>query len=141
MQSGVVEANESGERASRERRRSRFEGRSYTPGVSEGGGANGRRDDRPRLLAARSEHGYVDRPNLALPEEPEAVSAEEQRRQSEQGHRRDRQRRIAAYTSAASTISTALDDFVAAVGADSRVVSQVRVVRRQVAALGRELGA
>lgn len=32
-----------------------------------------------RLLAARSEHGYTDRLDRALPEEPEAVSADCQR--------------------------------------------------------------
>jgi hypothetical protein len=35
--------------------------------------------DDPRLLARRSEQGYVTSPAVALPEEPEAVSEEVQR--------------------------------------------------------------
>ena len=35
--------------------------------------------DDPRLLAARSEYGYTDRIDRAMTDEPEAVTAEEQR--------------------------------------------------------------
>lgn len=40
-----------------------------------------------RLLAARSELGYVDRVDRALIDEPEAVSAETQRMLTESAHR------------------------------------------------------
>ena len=38
--------------------------------------------DLVRLLALRSELGYTDRIDRALPDEPEAVSSDEQRRQT-----------------------------------------------------------
>jgi hypothetical protein len=38
----------------------------------------------PRLLAARSEYGYTDRPDRAMRDEPEAVSADAQRQMTRQ---------------------------------------------------------
>jgi hypothetical protein len=84
--------------------------------------------------------GYVDSSAKALPDEPEAVSASCQQRLSELGHRRDRERRIAAFTITSETINGALDAFVARVGHDPRLAHGVRAVRRTTAALGREVG-
>jgi hypothetical protein len=49
-------------------------------------------DDAPRLLAARSELGYVAEQHRALRDEPEAISASEQRRQSVIAQRAQRER-------------------------------------------------
>jgi hypothetical protein len=51
-------------------------------------------EDRPRLLARRSEFAYTDVPALSLPGEPEAISESEQRRQTLAARRkRDQQQR------------------------------------------------
>jgi hypothetical protein len=42
----------------------------------------------PRLLHRKLEHGYTQVPALAAPREPEAVTAAEQQRQSEDSHAR-----------------------------------------------------
>jgi hypothetical protein len=105
------------------------------------GGKRGRGDDAPRLLAAQSQHGYTDRIDRALREEPEAVSLPYQRRLSELAHRRDQQRRIVASTAASDAIDVALDGLLRAVGGDHRVSSRARLVRRSVAALGHEVRA
>lgn len=52
--------------------------------------------ERPRLLAARSEHGYVDSPARALRQEPEAVDAGEQARITAAARARDELRLEAA---------------------------------------------
>jgi hypothetical protein len=49
------------------------------------------------LLAARSELGYTDQPFRALPREPEAVSEEEQRRQTAEARRRAARDRLAQW--------------------------------------------
>jgi hypothetical protein len=107
--------------------------------VSDPGG-NGRRGDPIRLLHAQSQHGYTDRIDQALPEEPEAVSAEEQRRMTELARRRDGQRRRAAYVALNATVNAALDGFVAVAGKDPKLAHAVRAVRRTTAAVRREVG-
>jgi hypothetical protein len=103
-------------------------------------GEHGHRDQ-PRFLAAQSQYGYTDRIDRALRDEPEAVTSEEQHRLTQEAHRRAGQRRLEAWVSTSSTINGALDAFVAAVGADPRLSSGVRNVRRVTAALGRQVQA
>jgi hypothetical protein len=97
--------------------------------------------DSPRLLARRSELGYVDRTAKALPDEPEAVPASYQRHLADLAHRRDRERRLAAYTITSNAIGRALDDLLSTLGGDPRIASRIRVVRRSVQEVGRELRA
>jgi hypothetical protein len=62
-----------------------------------------------RFLARRSEDGYVNTPALALPGEPEAISADEQTRLTEATARQTRQNRIAARTATAEDIQREID--------------------------------
>jgi hypothetical protein len=103
-------------------------------------GGDGRGDDRPRLLAARSEYGYTDRPDRSLRDEPEAVAAYVQDTFTAAAHRRARERQVEAFTSASSVINGALDTFLSAVGGGNpRLTSSVRAIRRSTDALGRRV--
>jgi hypothetical protein len=94
--------------------------------------------DEVRLLATRSEHGYTDDPTKALSNEPEAVPADEQARQTAAAHRRDRQRRVDAYESMRAVVLPALDEFVGVVR-DPPAERAVRAVRRTLDAVERRL--
>jgi hypothetical protein len=97
------------------------------------------KDDRPRLLHARSEYGYTDRIQAALPHEPEAVSAEEQKRQTLQARRDDQQRRADAWKAAHGQIDGALQRFKQEGRPDPRTVSDLRVIERQARRVGERL--
>lgn len=78
--------------------------------------------DALRLLAARSEHGYTDRLDRALPDEPEAVSADWQRdltRRAARAHANrvraeweERRSRIAAELEGVRSFARELDEDV-----------------------------
>jgi hypothetical protein len=95
--------------------------------------------DRPRLLARRSEHGYTDRPALALPLEPEAIDEETQRRQTLSARRREQARLRAAFDETSAKINGSLDELSSRVALPPGARSGVRAVRRSTAALGRRL--
>jgi hypothetical protein len=95
--------------------------------------------DAPRLLARRSEYGYVDRPGLALTREPEAIDAEEQERQTIDARRRDRERRLDAWRPARSLIFAGLVAFQPA--ADSRSASDLRAIERTLRRIDQRLSA
>jgi hypothetical protein len=96
--------------------------------------------DRPRLLHARSELGYTDRTQSALPGEPEAVSAEEQQRQTLQARRGEEQRRADAWKAAHGQIDGALQRFEQEAHPDPRTVSDTRAIRRTAARIDKRLG-
>jgi hypothetical protein len=83
--------------------------------------------------------GYVDRTAAALPDEPEAVSAAEQGRQTTMAHRRAELMRLEAFAAMSQTVNGAVDQFAQAVK-DQRLASPLRQVKRSVAAVGRRLG-
>jgi hypothetical protein len=95
--------------------------------------------DRPRLLAQRSEFAYTDRVDQALRDEPEAVSAAEQRHLTELAHRRDRRRRLDAWKPARSLISAGIVSFTPAADRYSR--SDLRVIERTLRRIDQRLGA
>jgi hypothetical protein len=64
--------------------------------------------DEVRLLHRRSQVGYTSNPATAMPNEPEAISAADQQQLTELAHRRDRQRRLAAWQQTRATIDAAL---------------------------------
>ena len=74
-------------------------------------------------------------------DEPEAVSRSEQQRQSLAAERKERARRIAAWSEMRSTVDAALNSFMEVVGATAgrNVVSSVRAIRRSADQLGRRL--
>lgn len=111
-------------------RRPGREVRAYSPAVGE---------DAPRLLHRHSEVGYTDRPALALPGEPEAVSASYQRRLCEQARRRDRERLQNAWVETAEVIDVALTAFAAVAADDRHVQRGVHALRRSAQALGRRV--
>jgi hypothetical protein len=92
------------------------------------GGANGRGEDPPRLLAARSQFAYTDRLDQAMHDEPEAVSASEQRHLTDLAHRRDRQRLLDAWKPARSLLMAGIVSFTP--NADSRSRSDLRLIER-----------
>ena len=65
-------------------------------------------DAPPRLLALRSQFGYVDDARLAMRDEPEAVPASYQERLADEAERRDREQRVTAWKSAHETIASVL---------------------------------
>lgn len=95
----------------------------------------------PRLLARHSEHGYTANAWLAMPEEPEAVSAGDQQALTDLARRRERERRLDAYREARHAIDAALSGLLSAIGGTpSHGLAQgVRAVQRSAEALGRRL--
>jgi len=92
----------------------------------------------PRLLAARSQYGYTQRPSEALQGEPEAVSVDEQARLTREAQQaaRERERTLIAECSAA--IGRELDRLASL--PDLGVSSSVRVIRRQLAQMAQRRG-
>lgn len=91
--------------------------------------------DSPRLLALRSEIGYVERSELALPDEPEAVSSAEQRYLTRQAERTQRERERATWRSARGAIDDALTSLQGASFASSQ--HDIRAIRRLVERIDR----
>jgi hypothetical protein len=95
-------------------------------------------DDRVRLLAKRSELGYVDRTQAALAHEPEAISAAELAHQTLLAHRRRAEQQRETWQTARTLILQGV-----AVARSSRlprrVISDVRAVERVVARVDAEL--
>lgn len=90
----------------------------------------------PRLLHMRSQFGYTPRSAEALPHEPEAVSADEQRRMTRRAQAAEREREQEQVQNACEAIASALQALDGVSGVDS----QVRAMRRQLAQLQRRLG-
>jgi hypothetical protein len=86
--------------------------------------------DRPRLLARRSEVGYVESTSAAIPHEPEAVGADVQELLSERGRRAAEDRRRQALQAELDAVKRALNHYEA----------QARHCSRQLARLERRLG-
>jgi hypothetical protein len=95
--------------------------------------------DPPRLLALYSELGYTDRIDRALPDEPEAVSAAEQQRQTQLARRTWARRRQDAFRECDQAVGGALDALLTTVGPDRQIASGARAVRRTMQALGRRI--
>jgi hypothetical protein len=97
--------------------------------------------DEPRLLHRNLAHGYTSIPALAVPHEPECVTEAEQTAMTAAVHRRERERRVAAYRAAECAVTSALDTFLQSIGRDRQVAHAVRGVRRSMTAVGRQVGA
>ena len=95
--------------------------------------------DPPRLLAQRSELGYVDRPDLALPEEPEAVPADVQRQITADAARGQRDRERAQWIASYELIVVALAPLDAATFA--RINADLRSIRRILERIDRRFAA
>jgi hypothetical protein len=95
-------------------------------------------DDRPRLLAKRSELGYVDRVQAALAHEPEAISAAELAHQTLLAHRRRAEQQRDVWSTARAMIlqGTAL---ARSSKLPKQVISDVRAVERVVGRIDSEL--
>jgi hypothetical protein len=96
--------------------------------VSDGG-------DEPRLLHVRSELGYTPDTHHSLRDEPEAVSADEQRRQTQSARLRERRRRLEALV----TLRDALEAFASIVATDRVVLREVHVIRRGVERVSQQI--
>jgi hypothetical protein len=92
--------------------------------------------DALRLLAQRSELGYVDRVDRALTDEPEAVSAAEQRFQTRQAARLKEERERESWRSARSSILLAIES----VHVEADVEHELRAIRRACERVDRKLG-
>jgi hypothetical protein len=92
--------------------------------------------DAVRLLALRSEIGYVDEPIRALVDEPEAVSAAEQRYQTRQAARLKEEREREVWRTARASILLALET----VHVDADVSHELRAIRRACERVDRKLG-
>jgi hypothetical protein len=95
--------------------------------------------DEQRLLAARSELGYVSDPHRALRSEPEAVDAATQERFSLAAHRAQEQRQRDQWARTHRTISGALQAFEAC-HPDRRVMTGVRAIEREARRVDRRVG-
>lgn len=92
----------------------------------------------PRLLHARSEHGYTHTAAQALPGEPEAVSETYQAHLTRQAAHRGAERDLEALRAAAFALAEALN-VLAALPLDARMTSHVRAMRRQLQQLDRRI--
>jgi hypothetical protein len=93
--------------------------------------------DRPRLLAARSEHGYTTNPLAAMKDEPEAVSEVKQAELTVRSRRAERERLRDAWRPAHSLITAAIVGFLPV--ADRRSQSDLRVIERTAARIDQRL--
>jgi hypothetical protein len=94
--------------------------------------------DEPRLLAAKSELGYVNRTAAALPGEPEAVDADTQARFTLEARRERERQQQRAWEQARGKIIDGIE-IVGAAKLPKQVFSSVRVIRRQVDRIDRQL--
>jgi hypothetical protein len=94
--------------------------------------------DRPRLL--HKVIGYTSNPFQALPCEPEAVSEEEQLRITRRVRRREEEQLRDAWRKAHDGIDGAIEGFRSSGRLPPPVVSDLRVIQRQVGRLDRRLG-
>lgn len=92
-----------------------------------------------RLLAARSEFGYTDRTDRAMRDEPEAVSSEEQRRQTKQAASQAQQEAKADWASRRGRLRAELAE-LAAQPYTKTLGSELRVMERQLAKLDNIIG-
>jgi hypothetical protein len=92
--------------------------------------------DAVRLLALRSEIGYTERIDRALPDEPEAVSAAEQRYQTRQSARQRVERDRAQWTHARAEIVAYVEDLHVEIDVDAELRAIVRACER----IDRKLG-
>jgi hypothetical protein len=106
--------------------------------VNDGGDSQRVKASDPRLLHRRSELGYTPLLNYALHDEPEAITAVEQERQSRAARLRERQRRLDAFVALRATILPALDTFLDVVGPSNGIGSTARAARRSIERLGQQ---
>jgi hypothetical protein len=95
--------------------------------------------DEPRLLARRAELGYVSHPQGALPGEPEAISAEEQRRQTLMARRRAAVELRRAWESVRCEVVAAITSFKVSARTDRQVLDGLRTVERALDRISRHL--
>jgi hypothetical protein len=95
--------------------------------------------DPARLLAVRSELGYTDRPDRAMPDEPEAVPASYQRSLTRDAETQRRTRERAAWVDARDSIR----DTLASLSGPSfeRSRSELRAILRLVERVDKQLAA
>jgi hypothetical protein len=109
-------------------------------GIVSDGGDRQRIEAEPlRLLAAKSEYGYVERVATALRDEPEAVSESFQRQLTHDAQRREREQRVAAWKTAHATITSALGTFKQSCRIDPPLANALRSIERQAVALDRRV--
>jgi hypothetical protein len=99
-----------------------------------------RSGDPPRLPAARSERGYTERVAEALPREPEAVSAAEQRELTAQAHRRWRLQLAREWGQARREILSGVERFKHNGHPDPRLLQDLRGIERGVERVDRRVG-
>jgi len=92
------------------------------------------------MLHRYSEHGYTASSGEALKAEPEAVSREEQERQSAEVRRVEEERRKTAWRSAHSQIDGALQQFEQEGHPDPRTRSDTRAIARTARRIDERLG-
>lgn len=81
-----------------------------------------------RLLALRSEHAYTDRLDRAMPDEPEAVSEEDQRELTRTAQRVQHERDRLQWLAARNSIERSLD--MLDLPAFAHVEHDLRAIRR-----------
>lgn len=93
----------------------------------------------PRLLAAKSEYGYVDRVDLALVDEPEAVAVADQREITARAQRQASTRALALWRDSSARWLGDLDALVAT-RFDVDVSDELRALTRAIERVDRKLG-
>lgn len=93
--------------------------------------------EHPRLLHARSEHGYTSRQAEALPGEPEAVSAETQRRLTRQAGDRASQRRRSEWLAVRDRWAVELEQLLRSYGREAG--EELRLLQRGLERVDRKL--
>jgi hypothetical protein len=95
--------------------------------------------EQPRFLHRDVAQAYTTNPVLAVPREPEALTANEQAELTRRVHVEAAGRRRAAWTAASAQIAQALDEFAGRGYADRRIASGLRAVRRAAESVGRHV--
>jgi hypothetical protein len=94
--------------------------------------------DTPRLLASRSEQGYTTSAFESMHDEPEAITADEQKRMTAAVHHAEAERLRQEWKRTEQAVDGELDRFVndSGVHVTQRVFSGVRAVKRAARAVG-----
>jgi hypothetical protein len=96
--------------------------------------------EQPRFLHRYVGRNYTESAFLAVPGEPECLTAAEQRAQTARAHRRWQQEQQRAWGRAATSIGQALSTFVRDGHPDRRLLDDVKAIERPVGRVDRHLG-
>ena len=94
--------------------------------------------DQPRFLHRHSAHSYTHNPAMAMWNEPEALSKQDQEEITARAHRRHREHQVTIWKTQRTVLEQALDALFRA-RFDNKVIRQLRSFQRQLDRLDHQI--